>query len=88
MLFQYPLQIRFKLVALSPKFSITDNSDKEIMYIEQKLFALRESIKIFNNQTEKNQIYNIKTSQVIDFGAQYYFYNGSNDTNSLCSIKQ
>ena len=88
MLFQYPLQIRFKLVALSPKFSITDNSGKEIMYIEQKLFALRESIKIFNNQTEKNQIYNIKTSKVIDFGAQYYFYNGSNDTDSLGSIKQ
>lgn len=88
MLFQYPLQIRFKLIALSPKFSITDKSNNEIMYIEQKLMAIRENIKIFNNQTEKNQVYNIKTPQIIDFGAQYYFYNGTDQTTPLGSIKQ
>lgn len=88
MIFNYPLQIRFKLVSLSPRFSITDNSGNEIMYIEQKLMALRENIKIFNNQTEKVQIYNIKTPQILDFGAQYYFFGGMDEANPIGSIKQ
>ena len=88
MIFNYPLQIRFKLVSLSPRFSVTDSSGNEIMYIEQKLMALRESIKIFNNQTEKEQIYNIKTPQIIDFNAQYFFHKGSDESTLLGSIKQ
>lgn len=88
MLYQYPLQIKFKVLALAARFSITDSTGKEIFYIEQKIFAMREAIKVFNNQTEKQQIFGIKTQKVIDFGAQYFFYNGTDEATPIGSIKE
>lgn len=88
MVYQYPLQVQFKILAFAPQMSLTDATGREIMYSEQKVFALREAIKIYNNQQEKKQIYGIKTQQVIDFGAQYYFYKSTDETSSFGSIKE
>ncbi len=88
MLHQYPLQIRFKLIALAPRFSITDSSNKEVLYIEQKVLAIREAIRVYNNQNDKNQVYGIKTPQILDFGAQYFFYTGTDEATPIGSIKQ
>lgn len=87
-MYNYLLQIRFKLLSFAPQISITDTDSKEVFYIEQKVFALREAIKIFNNQKEKKQIYGIKTQQVIDFGARYFFYKGADESTPFGSIKE
>lgn len=88
MLFQYPLQIRFKLAALTSRFSIADNTNKEIMYIEQKVLALREAVRVYNNQNDKEQIFGIKTNQMLDFSARYFFYTGADETSPIGSIKE
>ena len=88
MIYKYPLQIRFKILTFAPQISVTDNGGKEILYIEQKVFALREAVKIYNNGQEKKQLYGIKTQQVIDFGAQYYFYQGTDEIAPTGSIKE
>lgn len=75
MAYQYPLQIRFKLLAFAPQISVTDADGREVLYIGQKLFALRETIPVYNTQTEKKQVYGIKTRQVSDFG----FYNRADE---------
>lgn len=88
MLYNYPLQVRAKVLAIAPQISVIDASGMEILYIEQKIFALREAVKIYNNQKEKKQIYSIKTKQIIDFGAQYYFYKNSDEASAFGSIKE
>lgn len=88
MIFTYPLKLRFKLLTFTPAFSVVDNSNKEVLYTEQKFFALRESVKLFNNSSDKKQLYGIKTQQIIDFGAQYSFFNGTDETNPIGAIKE
>jgi hypothetical protein len=88
MLYQYPLDVRFKLLALAAKISIKDASKNEVMYIEQNLFAFKEAVRIYNNSIEKKQVYLIKAKQVIDFGAEYVFYKGADETTSMGSVKE
>lgn len=86
MQYSYPLKINFRLLALAPRISVTDASGKEFLYVEQKVFALKEAIKVFDNEKDKNILYTIQANQIIDFGATYFFYNEKKD--SLGSITQ
>lgn len=70
---QYPLQLHFKLIALAPRIKLIDATGNELFYIEQKILALRESVKVFNNENAKNLLYTIQANQVLDFGAKYNF---------------
>jgi uncharacterized protein YxjI len=71
MKYSYPLQLSFKLIALAPRVRVKDATGNEIFYIEQKVLALRESVKVFNNSQEKELRYTMQAQQVIDFGATY-----------------
>lgn len=84
----YPLHLRFRILTIGNQIYLTDSADKEIIYIEQKIFALRESVKVYNNRDEKKQIYGIKTKKVIDFGAEYFFFQGEDETKVLGSLKE
>jgi hypothetical protein len=88
MRYSYPLQLRFKILAFAPRIMVTDNTGNQILYSEQKVFALREAIKIYNNEQDKKQVFGIKTHQVLDFGAQYFFYLGTDETTPIGSIKE
>lgn len=70
---QYPLRLHFKLIALAPRIKLTDAQGKELFYIEQKVLALKESVKVFNNEEEKDILYTMQANQVFDFGAKYNF---------------
>ncbi len=87
MQYTYPLNIHFRLLAFAPRISMTDATGKEILYVEQKTFALKESIKVFDNEKAKNLLYTIKTDQIIDFGARYFFAS-ADGKESLGSIQQ
>jgi hypothetical protein len=84
--YTYPLKINFRLIALAPRISLTDAHGKELLYIEQKVFALKESIKVFDNEKEKNILYTIQANQIIDFGATYFFHTANKQ--NLGSITQ
>jgi uncharacterized protein YxjI len=73
MKYAYPLNLTFKLLALAPQVSVIDANGKEIFYIKQKMFALKEAVSVYNNSTDKTLQYTIKTDQIIDFGAKYVF---------------
>lgn len=70
---QYPLQLRFKLIALAPRIKLTDATGQELFYIEQKVLALRESVKVFRNENSKELLYTMQANQILDFGAKYTF---------------
>jgi hypothetical protein len=67
----YPLNLSFKLIALSPQVRVTDASGQLIYYIKQKAFALKEDVKIFSDEGQTNQVYQIKADKIIDWSATY-----------------
>lgn len=87
MSYTYPLKLHFKLLALAPRVSITDANGQEILYVEQKVLALKEAVKVFDNSTDKNLLYTMQANQIIDFGAKYIFNNAKTNT-VIGSIQQ
>lgn len=70
---QFPLQIVFKILALSPQMYVSDAGGNAIGYVRQKLLAFKESVTIFTDETQSTPIYTINADRVIDFTANYHF---------------
>jgi phage-related protein len=73
--FNYPLNLRFKLVALSPQIIVTDASEREVMYVHQKVFNIREDIRVFSDTTRSQEIFRINTERILDLNSKYKFTN-------------
>jgi uncharacterized protein YxjI len=68
----YPLTLRFKVIALSRQFSVSDNSGRLMMYVKQKAFKLREAITVYADESQTRPLYKIQADRVIDFSAAYH----------------
>jgi hypothetical protein len=69
----YPLQLRFKILALAPQIYVQDASGQEVCYVKQKLFKLREKVEVFTNSSRQNLLATIQADRIIDFNAAYAF---------------
>lgn len=78
MAIQYPIQIRFKLVALAPRMFVTDAAGQNISYVSQKVLALKEDIQVFADESRSRELYRIKADKIFDFSTAYRFSNSSN----------
>jgi hypothetical protein len=67
----YPLNLSFKIIAFNPQVKITDASGLTVLYVKQKALALKEAVKVFADEGQQNELYNIKANKIIDFSAQY-----------------
>lgn len=70
---QYPLQLNFKLIALAPRIFVRDASGQSIFYVQQKVMALKEHVRVFSNEQMNEQVYEIKADRMLDFSARYYY---------------
>jgi len=70
---QYPLNLSFKIIAVAPQISITDNNGQLLFYVKQKLFKLKEAITVFADQAQTEPVFHINADRVIDWGARYTF---------------
>ncbi len=70
---QYPLTLTFKLFALAPQISVTDNQGNFVFYVKQKLFKLKEAITVFSDNQQQNALFTLKADRIIDFSARYNF---------------
>lgn len=75
---QFPLTLRFKIVALAPQLTVTDATGAEICYVRQKLFKLKEAIEVFTDSTRSEKLCEIRADRIIDFSAKYTFYDRNN----------
>ncbi len=73
-MYDYPLKLRFKLIALAPRIIVTDAKDREILFVSQKVFKLKEDIRIYPNQQKEREIYNIRAEKILDFNTRYNFF--------------
>ncbi len=87
MLYNYPLSMRFKIIALAPQIYITDAQDQPVLYVRQKILNLREDVRIFRDDTKTDEVFRIQADRIIDIGARYRFMD-SNIGQPLGSIKQ
>lgn len=69
--YQYPLKLRFKLIAFAPRIIVTDATGREILYVHQKTFALKEDVRIYRDQTKSEEVYRINAESILDFSTRY-----------------
>ena len=61
----------FKVFTIGDRIRVTDATEHQIAYVRKKSFRLKEDVKVYTDEEQKETIYRIKTDQVLDFGATY-----------------
>ncbi|MDQ3064766.1 MAG: hypothetical protein M3Q36_00665 [bacterium] len=84
---QYPLDLRFKILALASQIYVTDSSGNNVFYVKQKLFKLKEAIEIYNNSNKDLLLYTLNADRIIDLSPQYTLRKGQ-DGQELGGIKR
>lgn len=69
---RFPLEIRFKLLALAPQFAVRDAGGALIGVVRQKALALREAVTVFSDMERTQPRYRIQSDRVLDFSASYH----------------
>lgn len=89
-LLQYPLNLRFKLLALAPRIYVTDAAGTERMFIHQRTWKLKEDILVYNDSNKDRVIFRIRADRIIDFSARYNFVQvqESGEEKPLGSVKR
>jgi hypothetical protein len=71
-IFQFPNYLLHRQVfALTGKFRFFDPSGNLVMFSEQKMFKLREDIRVYSDESKTQEVLSIKARQIIDFSAAY-----------------
>jgi hypothetical protein len=63
--------VRRKVLAIAPKFEFYDERGALILFCHQKLFKLKEDIRVYADRDRQHEIMTIKARQIIDFSAAY-----------------
>jgi hypothetical protein len=77
---EYPLQLSFKIMALAPQIYVRDANDEVVCYVKQKMFKLKEAVTVFRDQSKQQQLCEIKADRIIDWSANYHFYDASGES--------
>jgi len=77
--YKYPLDLRFKLIALAPRIIVTDSTGQQVAFVHQKTFKLKEDIRIYSDESKTREIYRIGADKVLDISAKYHFTDSSNE---------
>jgi uncharacterized protein YxjI len=72
---QYPLDLKFKISTLSNDFVATDATGRNVAYVRQKMFKLREAVTVFRDESRSEALYNIKANKWLDFNTAYAISN-------------
>ena len=63
--------LKRQVFALAGKFRAYDPSGKLVLFSEQKMFKLREDIRIYSDESKTQEVLMIKARQIMDFSAAY-----------------
>lgn len=67
----FPLDLRFKLLAIASQIYVRDAGGHLVLYVRQKAFKLREAITVYADEEQTRALYRIDADRVIDIAAQY-----------------
>jgi uncharacterized protein YxjI len=63
--------LKRQVLALTGKFRIYDPMENLVLFSEQKMFRLREDIRVYADESKTQEVLTIKARQIIDFSAAY-----------------
>jgi uncharacterized protein YxjI len=63
--------LKRQVFALTGKFRIYDPTENLVLFSEQKMFRLREDIRVYSDESKMQEVLVIKARQIIDFSAAY-----------------
>jgi uncharacterized protein YxjI len=63
--------LKRQVFALAGKFRFFDPSGKLVLFSEQKMFKLREDIRVYSDESKTQEVLMIKARQIMDFSAAY-----------------
>ncbi len=63
--------LKKQAIALTGKFRIYDPQDNLLAYSEQKMFKLKEDIRVYADEAKQTELLVIKARQIMDFSAAY-----------------
>ena len=71
-IFQFPTYLlKRQAIALTGKFRVYDPAGRLVMFSEQKMFRLREDIRVYDSEDKMREVLSIKARQIMDFSAAY-----------------
>lgn len=66
--------LKRQVLALTGVFRIYDEHENMIAYSRQKMFKLREDIRVYTDETQSQELLYIQARQILDFSAAYDVY--------------
>jgi uncharacterized protein YxjI len=63
--------LKRQVFALTGKFRVYDPMENLVLFSEQKMFRLREDIRVYADESKAQEVLMIKARQIIDFSAAY-----------------
>lgn len=71
-IFEFPTYLlKRQAIALTGKFRFYDPAGRLVLFSEQKMFRLREDIRVFSDESKTREVLSIKARQILDFSAAY-----------------
>ena len=67
----FPLDLRFKTIAVAPQISVFDATGQLQLYVKQRAFKLKESVTVFQDAAQTRPLYRITADRVLDISANY-----------------
>jgi hypothetical protein len=67
----FPLDLRFKLLAISSQIAVTDAQGQMLYYAKQKAFKLKEAVTVFADEGQTRPLFTIAADRVLDISARY-----------------
>ncbi|MDO9299791.1 MAG: hypothetical protein Q7T89_00345 [Anaerolineales bacterium] len=63
--------LKRQVFALAGKFRVFDPGGNLVLFSQQKMFKLREDIRVYSDESKTQEVLMIKARQIIDFSAAY-----------------
>jgi len=63
--------LKRQVFALTGKFRVYDAMENLVLFSQQKMFRLREDIRVYSDESKSQEVLMIKARQIIDFSAAY-----------------
>lgn len=60
-----------QVLALTGKFRLYDRNGQLVLFSQQKMFKLREDVRVYSDETRSQELLHIQARQIIDFSAAF-----------------
>ena len=68
---RFPLDLQFKLFAISSQVWVRDGDNRLRYYVKQKAFKLREAVTVYADEGQSSTLFRIEADRILDVSARY-----------------